>query len=234
MSTPTTQILHHLQTSQVYDFARLASNSDLKAYLEKMSKAGNCSETLQFSELVEKVNKHQAKQQRILILTNEALYNFKPKAFKEAQRRIPLKNITSAVISQSSNEVVFQVADDYDYRFVIKNKAELLRIFQKYTPSLLVTTTEEKELKGFAKTKQDVQKANRGSLKAAEEKKTGSSPRPQTRTLSSSISQTGPPESDVGNKPQIPPQISEYIQSSSSSKEGWLTKQKGKKGRKMG
>jgi hypothetical protein len=99
------------------------------------------------------------------VVTDSAIYNFKPKSYSHSQRRIPVWHmgepalvlaapsrvpqalrarppaslllLTAApraeglILSKSSDEVLFQVTNDYDYRFVIQRRAELVEMVRR-------------------------------------------------------------------------------------------------------
>lgn len=76
----------------------------------------NVTEELKFSDMVVKINKNDRLQKRALVITNKAIYNFTPKNYRKFQRRILLSDLRSVILSRSSDEVVFQVYNYYDYR----------------------------------------------------------------------------------------------------------------------
>lgn len=53
---------------------------------------------------------------RHLVVTTTSLYNFAPDVYKEPRREIDLTHLIGIVVSERSDEVVFQVQDSYDYR----------------------------------------------------------------------------------------------------------------------
>ena len=73
-------------------------------------------EKLKFADSVIKINKRDKAQARHLILTDVAIYNFLPKKYSKCQRRINYRRLQAMVLSQSSEELVFQVRGERDYR----------------------------------------------------------------------------------------------------------------------
>jgi hypothetical protein len=92
-------------------------------------------ERLLFSAEVIKINRKDKEQKRALILTNCALYNFSfsffGSVFSNLKRRIPYSDIASVLLSRSSDECLIQVNNDYDYRFVITQRAEVVEVVSK-------------------------------------------------------------------------------------------------------
>ena len=96
------------------------------------SNASGQVETVIFSERVLKINKRGKEQERDLIVTSRAVYNFVPKEYSEFQRCIQLSQVSGVVLSRNSDEVVVQVTSDYDYHFRVVRRAELAEVIDKY------------------------------------------------------------------------------------------------------
>lgn len=96
------------------------------------SNASGQVETVVFSERVLKINKRGKEQERDLIVTSRAVYNFVPKEYGEFQRCIQLSQVSGVVLSRNSDEVVVQVTSDYDYHFRVVRRAELAEVIDKY------------------------------------------------------------------------------------------------------
>merc|ERR1712154_318577 len=70
-----------------------------------------------------KINKRGKEQNRILLLTDKALYNLKPKEIRKCQRRIDLEKVVSVTVSTSaSNEFAIHIPEEYDYRYKSASK----------------------------------------------------------------------------------------------------------------
>lgn len=61
---------------------------------------GQSVESVQFSDSVIKVNKRGKNQERDLIITNLALYNFLPNNYKQCQREIRIQHLKGIVLSK--------------------------------------------------------------------------------------------------------------------------------------
>jgi serum/glucocorticoid-regulated kinase 2 len=73
---------------------------------------------------VTKYNEAGFRQERVLVLTENALYNLKRQMVK---RRIPLEKFDAITISTVSSEFVIHVRDEYDYRFLsYERRAEII------------------------------------------------------------------------------------------------------------
>ena len=85
-------------------------------------------ETVQFSCVASKVRDTDGKsQKRVLVITNLAIYNFKPNKYKHFQRRMLLERLTSLLLSvDNATEFVihFDCADEYDYTFHLSERRE--------------------------------------------------------------------------------------------------------------
>ena len=81
-------------------------------------------ETIYYSGNIIKVNDKEKSQERILILTDKAIYNIKK---KELKRRFELSNIIGITISPSTNEFVVHGGEaEYDYHYLSKDKLFLI------------------------------------------------------------------------------------------------------------
>lgn len=121
----------------VADHLAVAYDADLRGVLP-------ADEGVRFTAAVVKVNRRGRRQQRALVVTQRALYNFRPGRFARYRRRIALERITGVVLARDSNEVVFQVvgrswtapspppsersgpAGEYDYRYDVVDRIGLL------------------------------------------------------------------------------------------------------------
>lgn len=90
---------------------RLTSKASLSFF------SGGPPEELKFSDTVIKINKVDRQQKRLLVITNKAIYNFLPRTYRKFQRRILLADLRGMIMSRSSDELVFQISNNYDYRF---------------------------------------------------------------------------------------------------------------------
>merc|ERR1719334_425204 len=98
------------------DMLKLSSNVQCQKMLSKMGDNFPEQERVVMSVKLVKINKRGKEQNRILLLTDKALYNLKPKEIRKCQRRIDLEKIVSVTISQTSQEF------DYRYKSGYKEK----------------------------------------------------------------------------------------------------------------
>ena len=83
-------------------------------------------EKIIFSDSIIKINKKLVEQKRMLIITDQALYNFKENSLR---RRIPVKNIKAITASKTSDEfVIHGESSEYDYHYKYKNKRKIIQI----------------------------------------------------------------------------------------------------------
>ena len=93
------------------------------------------SEVLAFSDVVVKINRKDKPQERILVVTDRALYNLN-KA-RKMKRRIALGAIAGLTASLLSDEFVIHVPAEYDYRISAQRKAELVECISAARQRLL-------------------------------------------------------------------------------------------------
>eukprot|EP01084_Bolivina_argentea_P160427 279364_1 len=92
-------------------------SSTSQIYTTLVNKYNNTTdETVQLYSNVLKINKRNKKQKRILLVTNKAIYNIKPKN-KSIQRKIDLLQIASITSSSISTEFTLNVPSQYDYQY---------------------------------------------------------------------------------------------------------------------
>jgi len=110
-----------------------------------------------FSDNVQKVNKRLKIQERVLVMTDRALYNFekfkKPKkgmnyGFK---RRIDLRSVAGISVSKlSDNFFVVHVPSEYDYVYETVNKTVFITLLNKEYKDLLGRACEVKVVESIA------------------------------------------------------------------------------------
>lgn len=96
-----------------------------------LSKFGSPDEKVLFSAKVTKINKRNKEQIRAFLITDRAVYNLKTSDFSSCKRRIRLEKIESVTVSNSSNEFVLHVPDEYDYRFESAFKDDISKHLKK-------------------------------------------------------------------------------------------------------
>eukprot|EP01083_Nonionella_stella_P067262 177769_1 len=99
------------------DMLKLAQNVSCQKMLSKMGDNFPEQERVVLSVKLVKINKRGKEQNRILLLTDKALYNLKPKEIRKCQRRIDLEKIVSVTISTTSQEFAIHIPEEYDYRY---------------------------------------------------------------------------------------------------------------------
>merc|ERR1719334_2615047 len=106
--------------SENNDMLKLSSNVQCQKMLSKMGDNFPEQERVVMSVKLVKINKRGKEQNRILLLTDKALYNLKPKEIRKCQRRIDLEKIVSVTISQTSQE--------FDYRYKSGHKEKVAQV----------------------------------------------------------------------------------------------------------
>ncbi|EFA77925.1 hypothetical protein PPL_08569 [Heterostelium album PN500] len=129
------------------DFLQLSSNITI---LKMISKFGD--NHILFSDVLIKVNKRNKMQERIIIITDRALYNVQPVDYK-LKRRISMISLTSLSMSTlEDNFIVIHVNSEYDYVLISGRKIEIATVLveayykqsifnQMFPPQMLTLTT---------------------------------------------------------------------------------------------
>ena len=105
-----------------YDFLNLSKNYLIKSNITR-------EEEIQFSDKIYKINKYNWKQERIIIITDKAIYNLKKDTLK---RRIDLKALIGITISKNSEEFVLHCSHiDYDYHYTSPRIKTIIEIISK-------------------------------------------------------------------------------------------------------
>ena len=97
-------------------------------------------------------------QDRILLITNKAIYNFKK---TEIKRRIKIEDLYGITYSRQSNEFILHFNEnDYDYLFKSEKRNKIILLLQQLYESIknqdiLFTAKIEKDLSKYAVTKKE-------------------------------------------------------------------------------
>jgi len=110
------------------DLLGLSKNANCQKMLSKMGDNFPEHEQVMFSGKLVKINKRGKEQDRVLLITDKALYNLKPKDYGKCQRRIDLERIVSVTYSSASDEFVFHIPEEYDYRYKSDNQKRIIEI----------------------------------------------------------------------------------------------------------
>eukprot|EP01094_Clydonella_sp_ATCC50884_P028039 TRINITY_DN8300_c0_g1_i2.p1 TRINITY_DN8300_c0_g1~~TRINITY_DN8300_c0_g1_i2.p1 ORF type:complete len:208 (-),score=48.83 TRINITY_DN8300_c0_g1_i2:35-658(-) len=103
------------------DYLNICSNQSVAKHMSK----SRCKEVL-FADMVVKVNKRMKMQERILLITENILFNIDPSTYK-VKRRISLFDVTSLTVStKEDNFFCIHVGTEYDYLLVSTNKIEII------------------------------------------------------------------------------------------------------------
>ncbi len=139
----------------VYDYLNLAKDKEILSSI-------NSKEILYYSGKIMKTNHFNMSQERSLVLTDEALYNFQKKKLK---RRIRYNQIRGITYTELSNDFVVHGNDDeYDYLFQSSDRNLLISLIAKFYPeqnngqSLKICLVKEKTLKNYVTGKKEKKK----------------------------------------------------------------------------
>eukprot|EP01084_Bolivina_argentea_P215618 366083_1 len=101
----------------IYDGLNLSKSTECLQLLEKLGDNTPTKERIILSEKIIKINKRGKSQNRIILITNKALYNLKPKRIQNNPKRIDLEQIVSITVCSSSNEFAIHIPEQYDLRY---------------------------------------------------------------------------------------------------------------------
>jgi serum/glucocorticoid-regulated kinase 2 len=116
------------------DHLCLAGNHSVQKMLNKHGVNKPTAEIVAFSDFVTKINKKDKEQARVLLITNNALYNLMPNGYGKCKRRIPISSIAGVTASQISDEFVLHVPEEYDYRFKSAKKQKICEVLEQLYP----------------------------------------------------------------------------------------------------
>lgn len=102
-------------------------------------------ETVLFSAEVRKNNKRGKWQDRVLMITDKAMYNLLPKDLS-LKRRVPLEHMAAMTASKKSHEFVVHIPEEYDYRFESDKQSEIREVLSTAFAAHVKLTDKVKEL----------------------------------------------------------------------------------------
>jgi len=117
-----------LEEEESYDRLDLKGNKDCQKMLESQT---SLNETVVYSNHLKKINKRGIEQERILLITDRAVYNLMPKNPGKCKRRIPIEDIGALSLATLSNEFVLHVPNEYDYRFKSLEKDTIAKVLKQ-------------------------------------------------------------------------------------------------------
>lgn len=142
-----------MESNKTNDFLEIKDDKTIRSYLKD--------EILLYSDKIIKINRYNMSQDRQIIITNKAVYNFKK---KELKRRIDLHKIRGISISKLTDEFVIHGSDsEYDYDYVSSKRKAIIEIigpaFLKETQSdLILCLLDDKSLKNVVTLKAEKKK----------------------------------------------------------------------------
>ncbi len=119
------------QRKKHHDYLGVAQNASVKKLLSKFADKSGVPEAVYFSDFLVKINPRDKPQERVLLITNKALYNLLPTDYSKCKRRIPLDQVDSLTVSEASDEFVLHVPSEYDYRMMSLRKSEVVSVIER-------------------------------------------------------------------------------------------------------
>ena len=138
------------------DNLKLGEDQEIKAIL--------CHEDIYYSDKIFKIRQglFSSNQERIILITNQALYNFKG---KEKKRRIEIANLSGVTISKISEQfIIHGKNEEYDYLYTSPNRLKIIEILEEIYESvtqneLLFSIVNEKDLTKYVVGKSERKKS---------------------------------------------------------------------------
>mmetsp|Transcript_32937 Transcript_32937/g.53283 ORF Transcript_32937/g.53283 Transcript_32937/m.53283 type:complete len:531 (+) Transcript_32937:127-1719(+) len=125
-------------SSEQMDFLKLKNEPKILKVLQTKGHNFPKKEELILSEIVTKINRKNKEQQRVMVITNKAIYNLIRDKYT-CKRRIPIQAVGLITESTSSDEFVLHVPSEYDYRYKSGKKRVIIdllgKLFKEYTAS---------------------------------------------------------------------------------------------------
>ena len=112
------------------DTLTLANNPLCQKMLQKLGDNFPEREKVVLSTKLIKINKRNKEQDRVMLITDKALYNLKAKDYSKCKRRIELDKIVSVTMSLT-DEFALHIPEEYDYRFKSKNKDRIVQVLSE-------------------------------------------------------------------------------------------------------
>ena len=138
---------HDITFNKNDDALNLSHNTQCAKMLHKQGSCFPEPEKVIFSEKLIKINRKGKEQDRVLLISDKAIYNLIPSDFTKCKRRIDLESIESVTISTISKEFVIHIPDEYDYRFKnIGKKDRLIRLICVLSKCYLIKHNYKKQL----------------------------------------------------------------------------------------
>ena len=118
------------------DQLNLSKNDKIRKLLQQHTDDSLLDEIIVYSNTVTKINRKGKKQQRILVITNKAIYNLTDSY--QFKRRIALTQVHTISVSSKCNDMVLHVPSEYDY---------LYRFHQHQTIDTIIRVIHENAIK---------------------------------------------------------------------------------------
>jgi len=99
------------------DSLGLSSNASCDKMLKKLGENWPDPEVVKLSLSLIKINRKGKEQNRVMLITDKAIYNLMPRDYSKCRRRIRLENVASVTFSKVTTEFAIHVPEEYDYRF---------------------------------------------------------------------------------------------------------------------
>ena len=120
-------------------------------------------EAIYYTNKIIKISSFSIKQERNIILTNEAIYILQNKKFK---RKMKYEDVHGISFSKISNEFIIHGEKEYDLHFLHQDKETIIYIIIKCYETvvkkpLILCEIDEKNLKSYVTTKKDKKKDNK-------------------------------------------------------------------------
>lgn len=111
------------------DYLNFSNDNKIKSIIK--------TENLLFSDVVQKINKFGMKQERVLLITDNAIYSLNSVKDKKLKRRFDIAKMRAITVSQISDELVLHgKEEEYDYLYISPKKNRIICILEEVYESL--------------------------------------------------------------------------------------------------
>lgn len=121
--------------------------------VQNLLKSFGSDEKVQFSDFVIKINRKNKEQTRTMLITNKAVYNLMHNNYGKCKRRILISTIEAVSTSAISDEFVFHIPDEYDYRYKSAKKMQIMDTLKALNTELKSASVKTTSLEDVAVTK---------------------------------------------------------------------------------
>jgi len=158
---PVIKIKDFEKTSMAYWMRFLKSSYHWGLYMHENNQR---LEKLHYADKITKINSRGKKQDRILVITNKALYSLAQKdSLIKVRRRVDLRKIQRISRSWKSRQFVIHVPTEYDYLFEAIRRHDIMLTLQVVAPQAKIIESQQKSLRDIVQLKTGLEKVSQSA-----------------------------------------------------------------------